>query len=65
MVDNQIKTIRKEIGMTQDELAVRSGITRAMLSKLERGEKADCKYSTMTSISNALGRPVADIFLLR
>ena len=35
----RVKDLRKEAGLTLDELAGRSGVSRAMISKLERGEK--------------------------
>lgn len=35
----RVKELRKERGHTLDELAARSGVSRAMISKLERGEK--------------------------
>ena len=63
MVENRIKTVRKENGMTQAELAKASGITRTMICFLETGKKKDCKLSTMEAISKALRRPVAEIFL--
>ncbi|KRE09554.1 hypothetical protein ASE63_21065 [Bosea sp. Root381] len=35
----RIRTMRKTAGLTLDALAERSGVSRAMLSKVERGEK--------------------------
>lgn len=35
----RVKDLRKERGLTLDELAGRAGVSRAMISKLERGEK--------------------------
>ena len=35
----RVKDLRRERGLTLDELAGRSGVSRAMISKLERGEK--------------------------
>jgi transcriptional regulator with XRE-family HTH domain len=35
----RVKDLRRERGYTLDELAGRSGVSRAMISKLERGEK--------------------------
>src|SRR5918998_6775550 len=36
---SRVKELRKRRGMTLEALAERSGVSRAMLSKLERGEK--------------------------
>jgi transcriptional regulator with XRE-family HTH domain len=35
----RVKALRREVGLTLDGLAERAGVSRAMLSKLERGEK--------------------------
>ncbi|WP_047865579.1 helix-turn-helix domain-containing protein [Rubrobacter aplysinae] len=35
----RVKALRREAGLTLDGLAERAGVSRAMLSKLERGEK--------------------------
>ena len=35
----RVKDLRRERGLTLDELAGRAGVSRAMISKLERGEK--------------------------
>lgn len=34
-----MRSLRREAGMTLDDLAERAGVSRAMLSKMERGEK--------------------------
>lgn len=36
---SRVKELRKKRGLTLEELAERSGVSRAMISKLERGEK--------------------------
>lgn len=38
-VGERVKDLRRERGLTLDMLAGRSGVSRAMISKLERGEK--------------------------
>src|ERR687885_1687210 len=35
----RVRALRRERGLTLEELAQRSGVSRAMISKLERGEK--------------------------
>lgn len=37
-MDDWLREKRKEIGLTQDDVAEKVGINRATLSKLERGE---------------------------
>jgi transcriptional regulator with XRE-family HTH domain len=38
-IGERVKAMRREAGMTLDGLAERAGVSRAMLSKMERGEK--------------------------
>lgn len=59
---NKIKQIRKKIGMTQQELSEKSGISRPYISKLENNECNIIKSSTMVAIANALNKPVSTIF---
>ena len=52
---NRIKETRVAKGMTQGELANKSGLTRPYISKLENNEESVIKNTTMNSIANALG----------
>ena len=63
MLKNRVKEFREEAGMTQDELAKRSGISRTMISKLETDQKSDCKVSTLFAIAEVLDKTVSEIFL--
>ncbi len=63
MLKNRVKEFREEAGLTQDELAKRSGISRTMISQLETEQKADCKVSTLFAIAEVLKKPVSEIFL--
>ena len=49
-----IKNIRKSIGMTQKELAEKSGVSFSMVSKLESGEKKNPSFDTLNKIAAAL-----------
>jgi len=51
----RIRTLRKQKGMTQAELAKEAGISRATLSKLENGLIAQISVVTLAEILNALG----------
>lgn len=54
---NQLKTIRKSLGLTQVELAEKSGVSLRMIRAYEQGsqqiEKAE--YSSVLALSKALG----------
>ncbi|HIH72108.1 MAG: Transcription regulator [Thermococcales archaeon 44_46] len=49
----EIKKLRKELGITQEELAEKAGVTQAYIAKLESG-KVDPRLSTFNRILQAL-----------
>ncbi|WP_457751347.1 CBS domain-containing protein [Thermococcus sp.] len=49
----EIRRMRKELGITQEELARRAGVTQAYIAKLESG-KVDPRLSTFNRILQAL-----------
>lgn len=58
----KIKDYRCEIGMTQAELAKRSGVSRTIISGLESGSITVTKTDTLLKIAKALGKKVSEIF---
>ena len=58
---NRIKQIRLSKGLTQENLAVRSGLTKSYISLLEGGKKIPAIY-TLSNIAGALGISVGDFF---
>lgn len=58
-----VKKKREELGISQEELSKKSGVSRTIISALET--KNDTITSTMTllKIADALGCNVSDIFL--
>lgn len=59
----KIRQIRENKGMSQTELAEKSGISRATIWKLETDDKAITMTSTLQKIANALGVSLDEIFL--
>ncbi len=59
-----IRKFREEKGLTQAQLAEKSGVTRATIIALEN----NCSYVTTTktivNVANALGKTVGEIFLV-
>lgn len=53
-VGNFIKNQRKEMNVTQDELANFAGLSRVGVVKLEK-EEGDIKLSTLLKVANLLG----------
>jgi len=51
----KIKTLRKEKNISQEELAKKSGISRATLSKLENGSLTKVSIATLDRILGVLG----------
>ena len=51
---NRLRVARREVGLTQEQLAERAGIDRAAYSEIERGQR-DARLSTLLRIESALG----------
>lgn len=61
---NKLKEIREEKGLSQLELAEKSGVARTIINQLETGKRDVIKSETMIKISKALGKTLDDIFLI-
>lgn len=59
----KIKERREEAGMSQEELAEKSGVSRTIISGLESGSITTTTTKTLLRIAEALGLRVSDIFL--
>jgi transcriptional regulator with XRE-family HTH domain len=57
----EVRRIRKERGLTQDQLAELANIDRAGLSLIESGQRPP-KVDTLEKLAGALGVEVADFF---
>lgn len=58
----KIKECRREMNITQEELARRSNVSRTIISGLESGTIVVTKTDTLIKIARALGKNVGDIF---
>ncbi len=58
----RIKEIRDKKKITQEELSVKSGISRAIISALETGKATVTTNITMQKIAEALDEDVAVVF---
>jgi transcriptional regulator with XRE-family HTH domain len=54
-IGETVRRLRKERGMTQQDLAQKAHISRATLSKLENGHIAQISIVTLNDILNHLG----------
>ncbi|MER7844220.1 XRE family transcriptional regulator [Kitasatospora sp. NPDC096077] len=55
-----VRRCREEAGLTLEQLSVRSSVSRAMLSKVERGEKSPT-IGIASRIAHALDVPLSDL----
>lgn len=61
-MDNRLRESREKLGMTQEELAKKSGISRATISALENGKALCVKTDTLTKLADAVGEKVSTLF---
>lgn len=59
---NKLKEIRKELGMTQEELSQKSNVSRQTISMIENQSLENIESKTMLKIAVALNKDVSDIF---
>ena len=62
-MEYRIKQYREELHLSQQELAVKSGVSRATISGLESGLITVTTTETLIKIATALEKRVSDIFL--
>ena len=55
-----VKRVRKEQGLSQEELADRAGVHRTYVSQIERGVK-NATFVSLDKIAQALGTPLAEL----
>ena len=54
MARYRIRERRKVLKMTQEELSLKSGLSRATISAIENGEDVDIRVSTLKRLADAL-----------
>lgn len=59
-LSGRVRELRRRHGWTLDELAERSGVSRSMLSQIERG-RANPTVGIAVRIAAALGAPIGDL----
>lgn len=59
---NKLKKVREEKGMSQEELAEKSGVSRTTISAIETEKKKITTNITLERIAKALGEKVSNIF---
>lgn len=60
-IGDNIKRIRKQSGLSQQDLAERCGISKSQLSRMESGEQENPLIKTIIPIATALGVSLDEI----
>ena len=61
-MNNRIKELRREKGITQDELALTVGVTRQTIISLESG-KYNASLQLAYRISKSFGKSIEEVFI--
>lgn len=64
-MDNKLKEIRESKGLSQEDLAEKSGVSRAVISSLECGHRSSITSRTMSALATALQTPATKIFFFK
>lgn len=60
-IGDRLKRLRGDRGLTQEELAEASGISRDLISMLERGARTSARLSTIGALAHALDVEVSEL----
>lgn len=59
---NRLRTLREQIGITQEELSKKSGVSRPTISAIESNQEYITTNITLEKIARAIDFKVSDIF---
>lgn len=62
MLGNKLKKKRKELDMSLNDVAEKTGLSATYISNLENGQKDNPSKETMEKIAAALDSSVPDVF---
>ena len=60
-IGNIVKSRRLDLGLTQQELEDRSGVTQSMISKLEKGTAHNISIEALRKLAKALDCSLVDL----
>ncbi|MGH3070132.1 MAG: helix-turn-helix domain-containing protein [Streptosporangiaceae bacterium] len=61
----RLRHVRRQHGLSQDQLAAKAGISRATVARLERHPSASCRSRTLARLAAALGEDPAGLIPAR
>ena len=63
-MENQVKRVREQLGLTQEDLSKKSGISRSVLANIENHRANNYTAKTMVAIADALNKRVDELFFV-
>lgn len=64
VLDGQrLRHLRRQHGLSQEELAERAGLSLTTVARLEREHRSPCRTRTLARLAAALGEPFASLSL--
>lgn len=63
-LNNRLKEYRESHGMTQEDLAEKTGISRATISRIENNREVNLTMKTIAKIASVFGVEPSIIFML-
>lgn len=58
-----IKRVREEKGMTQEQLAKKANVNRSLLNQLETGKLKNTSINTLQKIADTLNCKIIELFI--
>lgn len=58
-----IKRLREEKGMTQEQLAEKANVNRSLLNQLETGKLKNTSINTLQKIADTLNCKITELFI--
>lgn len=62
MIGDNVRRVRRNMNLSQRELAEKAGISRCAINRIENGLVYEIKYKTACNIARALGVPIDSLF---
>lgn len=63
-MENKLKEVREKEGLSQEELAKKSTVSRTIISELENEKTEVIKNITLEKLATSLNKKVTDIFFI-
>ena len=61
VISRNLKKLRKKSGMTQEELSIKSGISRSYIANIECGRRHSMSVTTLLHLSKKLNVTIYDL----